>query len=66
MTENHRTPIRFSRKDTAKFFKTLNSRVNEYFKENQIKKTGNWKLHLKSVIMFSIFLTPISSSLPWK
>ena len=29
-----------------------------YFKENNIKKTGNWKLYLKTIIMFSIFLTP--------
>ena len=50
--------IRFSRKDPAKFFKTLNSRVNNYFQENQIKKTGNWKLYLKTAIMFAIFLTP--------
>ncbi len=48
----------FSTKDTLKFFRTLNSRVNNYFKENNIKKTGNWKLHLKTVVMFAIFLTP--------
>lgn len=50
--------VRFSRIDSAKFFKTLNSRVNSYFKDNNIKKTGNWKLYLKTVIMFAIFLTP--------
>jgi linoleoyl-CoA desaturase len=48
----------FSTKDTLKFFRTLNSRVNNYFKENNIKKTGNWKLHLKTFVMFAIFLTP--------
>jgi linoleoyl-CoA desaturase len=48
----------FSTKDTLKFFRTLNSRVNNYFKENNIKKTGNWKLHLKTIVMFSIFLVP--------
>ncbi|WP_340203012.1 fatty acid desaturase family protein [Ascidiimonas sp. W6] len=52
------TSIRFSRKDSAQFFKTLNSRVNSYFKENNLKRTGNWKLHVKTVVMFSIFLTP--------
>jgi linoleoyl-CoA desaturase len=51
------TPI-FSNKDNLKFFRTLNSRVNTYFKENNLKKTGNWKLHLKTIVMFSIFLTP--------
>jgi len=48
----------FSRQDSLKFFRTLNSRVNDYFKENNIKKTGNWKLHLKAVVMFSLLLTP--------
>jgi linoleoyl-CoA desaturase len=48
----------FSTRDTLKFFRTLNSRVNNYFKENNIKKTGNWKLHLKTIVMFAIFLTP--------
>ena len=48
----------FSKQDNLKFFRTLNSRVNQYFKENKIQKTGNWKLHLKTVILFSVFLTP--------
>ena len=50
--------IRFSRKDSAQFFRTLNKRVNSYFKENKIKKTGNWRLHLKTIVMFALFLTP--------
>jgi linoleoyl-CoA desaturase len=50
--------LKFSRSDSAKFFKTLNKRVNDYFKDNNIKRTGNWKLYLKSIIMFSIFLMP--------
>ena len=29
--------INFSRVDKAKFFRTLNKRVNTYFKENDIK-----------------------------
>lgn len=54
---NHTIPT-FSKNDSLKFFRTLNSRVNNYFKENNIKKTGNWKLHLKAIILFSVFLTP--------
>ena len=46
---------KFSKKDPKKFFKTLNSRVNNYFKEHKIKKTGNWKLYSKSLIIFAIF-----------
>ncbi|MBP8157401.1 MAG: acyl-CoA desaturase, partial [Flavobacterium sp.] len=54
---NTTTPI-FSKNDSLKFFRTLNSRVNNYFKENNLDRTGNWKLHLKTIVMFSIFLTP--------
>ncbi|PHS10122.1 MAG: acyl-CoA desaturase, partial [Kordia sp.] len=51
--------IKFSRVDSAKFFKTLNKRVNTYFKENEIKKTGNWKLYTKTIVMFTLFLAPM-------
>ncbi len=50
--------IKFSRVDSAKFFRTLNKRVNDYFKENDISRNGNWKLHIKTVVMFAIYLTP--------
>ena len=50
--------IKFSNVDKAKFFRTLNKRVNLYFKENNIKRTGNWKLYSKAIIMFSLFLVP--------
>jgi len=50
--------VNFSRIDKAKFFRTLNKRVNTYFKENNIKRTGNWKLYSKAIIMFAVFLVP--------
>ncbi len=53
-----KTIIRFPRKDPSQFFKTVNKRVNDYFKDNNINKTGNWKLHLKTVVMFTMFLAP--------
>ena len=36
--------IRFSRKDSTHFFKTLNKRVNDYFKKIKLKKqeTGDF------------------------
>ena len=52
-----KTPT-FSRQDSMKFFRTLNSRVNNYFKESNLKKSGNWKLHLKTIVMFTLFLAP--------
>ena len=54
-----KTTVRFSRKDPQDFFKTLNARVNEYFKEKNIPKTGNWALHLKTAVMFTLFLAPL-------
>lgn len=54
----NKTAPTFAKQDNLKFFRTLNSRVNNYFKENNIQKTGNWKLHLKAVILFAVFLTP--------
>lgn len=50
--------IKFSRNDPAKFFRTLNKRVNTYFKDNGIKRTGNWQLYIKAVIMFALYLVP--------
>ncbi len=50
--------LRFSRKERSDFFKTLNKRVNQYFKDNNIKRTGNWKLYVKTAVMFALFLTP--------
>ena len=50
--------LSFSRTDSAKFFRTLNKRVNTYFKENNIKRTGNWQLWVKTIIMFALFLAP--------
>ena len=50
--------LRFSRKDPKQFFRTLNKRVNHYFKENQVAKTGNWKLWVKTVVMFSLLIAP--------
>ena len=36
--------IKFSRVDSAKFFRTLNKRVNAYFKDNNVNapETGNY------------------------
>jgi len=33
----------FSKNDSLKFFRTLNKKVNDYFKDNNLEKTGNWK-----------------------
>ncbi|MDA9362356.1 acyl-CoA desaturase [Flavobacteriaceae bacterium] len=55
---NNVNAIKFSRNDSKEFFKTLNKRVNNYFKEKKITKNGNWKLWVKTIVMFSLLLTP--------
>lgn len=50
--------LSFSRNDSAKFFRTLNKRVNDYFKDNNVKRTGNWKIWVKTIVMFALFLSP--------
>ncbi|WP_235297081.1 fatty acid desaturase family protein [Portibacter marinus] len=50
--------VKFSRIDPNMFFKTLHTRVNKYFKENQINKSGNYKMVLKTIIMFTLYVVP--------
>lgn len=50
--------VRFARKDSQQFFQTMRKRVNQYFEDNNIEKTGNWKMYLKTVIMYSLYLVP--------
>lgn len=38
--------------DNPLFFQSVKKSVDSYFAENKIKKTGNWKLYLKPVILF--------------
>ena len=41
--------IRFSKKDSKRFFITLNKRVNDHFKKLNTSKTGNWETLLKNI-----------------
>lgn len=50
--------ISFSAEKNAAFTQTLKKRVNEYFKANHIKKTGNYTMYLKAAFMLSLYLTP--------
>lgn len=40
------------------FFNTLNQRVNEYFKTEQISKHANSEMVLKTIFMFALYLIP--------
>ena len=49
--------IKFS-SNRADFFSTLNQRVNEYFKSNNISRYGNNQMRFKTVFMFALFFAP--------
>lgn len=40
------------------FFATLNQRVNAYFKTNNIERTGNREMVVKTIFMFSLYFAP--------
>jgi linoleoyl-CoA desaturase len=40
------------------FFSTLNQRVNDYFKSNQISRNANSEMVIKTVFMFLFYFTP--------
>lgn len=37
----------------------LRKRVKEYFNSNQLKQQGDYKLTIKSIVMFSLYFTPL-------
>jgi len=40
------------------FFSTLNQRVNSYFKTNNIERTANLEMVVKTIFMFSLCFIP--------
>ncbi len=50
--------VSFSREDDHLFFKTLNHRVNKYFRDHNLQRTGNWVLYVKAVGMFALLFVP--------
>jgi linoleoyl-CoA desaturase len=49
--------IRFNSQQRS-FFQTLHSRVDEYFKTNNISKSGNGWMVVKTIAMFCLYFTP--------
>jgi linoleoyl-CoA desaturase len=52
------TPVQFSKEHNTEFYKTLKSRVNAYFKENNISKTANAAMVFKTFALLALFLVP--------
>jgi linoleoyl-CoA desaturase len=55
MDQNH--IIRFNNQN-RQFYLTAKKRVDEYFRQNGISKFGNYKMVIKTIAMFTIYLTP--------
>lgn len=51
-------PIRFINKEQNDFVKTLRKRVDGYFKENDLAKTGGFKIKAKAIFMLSVYAVP--------
>ena len=51
------------------FFNTLKAEVDAYFEKNGIKKTGNWRLYLKTAILLpsavGLYLLLMFVEMPW-
>ncbi len=54
----NRKILRFKNGLHEEFNKTLNQRVNEYFKESDIGRHANLEMVLKTIFMFTLYLSP--------
>jgi linoleoyl-CoA desaturase len=51
-------PVKYSQKIGREFSSTLNKRVRQYFKENNISKYANTNMKIKTVFMVCLFFIP--------
>ncbi len=61
---------RFVPRDKSKFFPTLQKRVSDYFKENNISRNANTGMVVKTVVLLSAFFLPLAAMVifhlkPW-
>ncbi len=60
--------VKFETKENAEFFNTLKQRVNTYFEENKLPRTGNTHMVIKTISMFAMLFVPyfliLSGTLP--
>ena len=50
---------RFVPKDKSLFFPTLQKRVNQYFKDNNISKNANTTMVIKTIVLLASFIIPV-------
>ncbi len=52
------TQIKFINKERTDFYRTVSARVDEYFEKNGISKNGDWRMVIKTLVMFSLYFVP--------
>lgn len=50
--------IKFQNPEGSAFFQTLRKRVDDYFRETGLSRTANSQMVLKTIFMFTLYLTP--------
>ena len=60
MSTSNFNPVKFVPSDKNSFSNTLNKKVNEYFKSNNISKTGDYRIWIKVIVMPILYLLPFS------
>ncbi|GAA4430102.1 acyl-CoA desaturase [Pontibacter saemangeumensis] len=50
--------VKFVNKDKSLFFPTLRKRVDAYFTENNLSKTGNSQILTKSIVLLLLYIVP--------
>lgn len=55
-TTEKQATIRFNRRSSREFTKELNARVRQYFSQNNIKRTGDWRLYIKTVVWLTLLV----------
>ena len=51
--------VRFNKKDQPEFFKVLQKRVNQHFKDNNISRNANMEMRIKTVFMICLYFIPL-------
>lgn len=52
--------VKFNTADRPEFYKVLNKRVQQYFKQNKISKHANLNMKVKTAFMISLYLVPFA------
>ena len=50
--------VRFNKQDRPEFYKTVNKRVNKYFKDKNLSKRANFNMKFKTVFMLALYFIP--------